>query len=234
MADGAEGTMRLLWEERAGPRRGPKPTLSLEGIAAAAIEIADAEGLTAVSMQRVATALGFTKMSLYRYVPGKTELVALMVESAIGPPPGTGAGDWRTCLDAWAHALLARMTAHPWTLEATVGPRVPGPYELSWMEMALAALDGCRLNGAERMDAVVLITGHVRGIAQQAAATAPGQSTEGQLTGVLAALMREHGDRFPAIAAALATSPQDGGDDAFTFGLARILDGLAALIATRN
>ena len=66
--------------------------MSLEGIAQAGIEIADAEGIAAVTMERVADALGFTKMSLYRYVPGKNELVALMIDSALGGLGGrTGA-----------------------------------------------------------------------------------------------------------------------------------------------
>ena len=76
-------TTDYLWGGRSGATRGPKPGLSLEGIAEAAIAIADAEGLAAVSMQRVAADLGFTKMSLYRYLPGKAELVALMVERGL-------------------------------------------------------------------------------------------------------------------------------------------------------
>ena len=66
----------FFWAPRPRPTRGPKPALTLGQIADAAIAVADAEGLAAVSMQRVAADLGYTKMSLYRYLPGKAELVA--------------------------------------------------------------------------------------------------------------------------------------------------------------
>jgi AcrR family transcriptional regulator len=86
----------LLWRPRTDGSRGPKPALTLDGIADAAITVADAEGLAAVSMQRVAADLGFTKMALYRYLPGKAELVALMVERALGGPPDLTGQAWRT------------------------------------------------------------------------------------------------------------------------------------------
>jgi len=82
--------MAVLWGQMSTPRRGPKPTLNLETIARAGIRIADADGLAAVTMQRVAEELGATKMALYRYVPGKVEMAALMTDVAIGgPPPGS-------------------------------------------------------------------------------------------------------------------------------------------------
>src|SRR3984957_4776793 len=77
----------LLWGTRDRPRRGPRPSLSLDRIVAAAISLADEEGLANLSMQRLAERLGCAKMALYRYVPGKSELVALMVDAALGDPP---------------------------------------------------------------------------------------------------------------------------------------------------
>src|ERR1700712_5698711 len=92
-------TAEFLWQERSKPTRGPKPALTLDQIADAAVAIADAEGLDAVSMQRVAADLGYTKMSLYRYLPGKAELVAAMVERALGGPPSIAVdGEWRAGL----------------------------------------------------------------------------------------------------------------------------------------
>ncbi|MGK5629763.1 TetR/AcrR family transcriptional regulator [Streptomyces sp. URMC 123] len=225
----------MLWGPRPKPSRGPKPALSLDRIARAGVEIADAEGLPAVSMQRVAGLLDFTKMSLYRYVPGKAELVALMVETAIGEPPQQETvRDWRRELRDWTHRLVTVFDRHPWLLDATVGPRVMGPKELAWMEQALAALDGTGLTGSERMDAVVLLTGHVRGIAQQARAARPMGAPEKQLAAALGELMREHGERYPALTAALTSAHHSGGQDqALEFGLHRILDGLAVLITER-
>ncbi|WP_238010785.1 TetR/AcrR family transcriptional regulator [Dactylosporangium sp. AC04546] len=218
----------VLWD---GPRpatRGPKPTLTLDRVVAAGIAIADAEGLTAVAMHRVAADLGVTKMSLYRYVAGKAELVALMVEQAVGAPPPLPAGAWREALTTWARALLARYLAHPWALEATVGPRPVGPVELGWMESALGALAGTPLRGPERLDAVAVLAGHVRALVQQSTAA---EHPEAALAAAIAAPLARHGERFPQLLAALAETAETGaGDQAFEFGLALLLDGLAARV----
>ncbi|MFB8439991.1 TetR/AcrR family transcriptional regulator [Streptomyces niveus] len=238
--DGEHAEMvRLLWGPHPRPARGPRPTLDLPRIARAGIEIADAEGLADVSMQRVAERLGVTKMALYRYVPGKAQLVALMVEAAIGPcpapAPGHPPGGWREQLGSWARQLLALFLRHSWVLAATVGPRVQGPGELSWLERAVSALDGTGLTGAERMDAAVLLVGHVRGITQQAHASGgPAGNPEAQLGLILGDLIRSHGESYPALTAAFASAVEsDGQDQAWEFGLQRILDGLAALIDRR-
>ncbi|TJZ54073.1 TetR/AcrR family transcriptional regulator [Streptomyces piniterrae] len=236
MADEHAETVRLLWGPHPKPARGPRPKLDLDRIARAGIEIADADGLSDVSMQRVAAQLGVTKMALYRYVPGKAELVALMVDAAIGPYPTAkrARGGWREQLEEWARRLIALFRQHPWVLEATIGPRVMGPGELSWLERAVSALDGTGLSGAERMDSAVLLVGHVRGITQQARAAGSGGNPEAQLGAILGELMQAHGERFPALTSALSSAARSGGQDqAWEFGLQRILDGLAALIDQR-
>ena len=231
------GTVELLWEPRPQPTRGPKPALSVERVAEAGIQVADADGLAAVSMQRVAGELGVTKMALYRYVPGKAELIALMVDTAGGPPPQLEeeSGGWRARLGRWARRLLAVLQDHPWLLDATVGPRIIGPNELAWLEQAVAALDGTGLDGGERIDAVVVILGHVRTIAQQSR-TSPGALRDypEQLDTVIVELLRTHGDRYPALAAAQASARSGSHDTALEFGLERIFDGLGVLIARRS
>lgn len=219
----------LLWAGRAAPKRGPRPTLSLDAIAAAGIGIADAEGLAAVTMHRVAERVGVTKMALYRYVPGKVELVALMTDLAIGEPPALAAvtGGWRPKLDTWARRLFDRFRAHPWALEATVGARAVGPNELGWMEEAAAALTGTGLTGPEILDAVATLTGHVRMITQQISASAGG-APEQEMSEAMNALLADHRDRFPALAAALADPA--GKDQALDFGLRCILDGVELLV----
>jgi len=189
-------------------------------------------------MQRVAAELGFTKMALYRYVPGRAELIALMVNSAAADPPilSGGPADWRAQLGQWARRLLALLQRHPWLLDATVGPRITGPNELSWMEHSVAALDGTGLDGSERMDAVVVTTGHVRTIAQQSRTSTgtPEHDPEEGLGAVIAELMRNHGDRFPAVSAALASANRHPSrDTTLKFALDGIFDGLGALIAIR-
>jgi AcrR family transcriptional regulator len=256
-------TVEFLWGERAERTRGPKPKLSLDRIADAAITIADAEGLAAVSMQRVAADLGYTKMSLYRYLPGKTELVALMVERAMGKPPPLAGPDWRAALAEWCRLLLAGFVRHRWTLEATVGARPLGPHEVGWMESALTVLAGTPLTGGERLDAMVLLVGHARMLAEQtatghpevvasdrpraAAARSPevvasdrpraaaAAGSEEELSAVIATVIAQHGDRFPQLAAAMAEAAATGGQNqAFHFGLERILDGLETLIRSRS
>jgi len=101
-------------------RMGPKPALTLEGIADAAVTIADAEGIGAVSMQRVAAEFAYTKMSLYRYVKGKDELIAAMIDRAVGDPPVLAAArGWRKPLEAWIRLLADTWERHPWLPLAT-------------------------------------------------------------------------------------------------------------------
>jgi AcrR family transcriptional regulator len=216
----------VLWGEQRAPTRGPKPSLTVGAIAAAGIAIAAADGLPAVSMQRVAADLGCTKMALYRYLPGKAELVALMVERSLGAPPALPRDDWRTALGEWTGRLIRGFLDNPWTLPATVGARPIGPNEIAWTEAALLALDGLPLSGAERLDTVAVLAGHARALAEQATAQ---QSESG-----LVAAMAEHADRFPALAATLADLDPRAADQAFGYGLELILDGLAALIARRR
>jgi AcrR family transcriptional regulator len=233
----APTALDLLWGTRQEPRRGPRPSLSLERIVTEAIALADAEGLANLSMQHLAERLGCAKMALYRHIPGKAELVALMVDAAIGAPPqppartAPGEQPWRAVLRSWAMTIFGRYRAHPWAIEATAGARPIGPNELAWLETALAGLAGSGLTGAERLDAVVLLNGHVRSLIQ---ATPAGQEDlEQQIARQLGALLSAHPDRYPQVLAAF-SGPSTGHDDALDFGIDRILDGLAALIAARS
>ncbi|WP_433366221.1 TetR/AcrR family transcriptional regulator [Actinoplanes sp. CA-142083] len=221
-------TADFFWAPRPRPTRGPKPALTLEQIADAAVAIADAEGLAAVSMQRVAADLGYTKMSLYRYLSSKTELVAAMMERALGGSPQISArADWRDALTQWATALLAAYESHVWSLEATTGRRPVGPHEIAWLECALRVLPP-GLTGAERLDAVATLAGHVRMIAGQHG------GAESDLADAMSAILRDHAASYPAVVAALSEVADEGGaDNAFAFGLARILDGLESLLERR-
>src|SRR6266542_4383005 len=206
------GSIELLWGLRTPPSRGPKPALTVERIAQAAIEIADADGVAAVSMQRVASRLGFTKMALYRYVADKAELLAIMIETAAGEPPDLGSipGGWRPKLEAWARRLRARWQRHPWLPAVTVGNRVMGPKEVGWTECAVGALAGTGLAGPQPWTA------------------------ERALSPAVSELLRAHGDRFPALIAAAGDAGGASRDNGWRFGLDRILDGLQLLITQRT
>lgn len=115
-------SLALLWGEGdSRPRRGPKPKFTPAQVALGGVEIADAEGLESLSMQRVAELLGVTTMALYRYVPGKPDLIDLMVDTVLSDPPDLDRvpGGWRPRLEAWARACRHVYRAHPWILTAT-------------------------------------------------------------------------------------------------------------------
>jgi AcrR family transcriptional regulator len=224
----------LLWGGQPARSRGPKPAITLTAIAEAGIAIADAEGLDAVSMQRIAGELPVTKMALYRHVPGKAELVAVMSDLAMGPPPDRPDLPWREALHTWARDLYDGFTRHPWLLQSTIGRRLLGPNELTWMERGLAALAGTALNGAEQFDSILVVSSHVRNIAQQST-TFPGQTTgltEADMQRSFAEILATEAARFPHLTAALRTSAGHE-NQGLEFGLQRILDGLDLLVRGR-
>lgn len=121
----------------------PEPRRRAPGVdqyVAAALAVADAEGLAAVSMRRVAGALGSGTASLYRYITNRDELVDLMVDAAQGEDPlPESAEDWRADLGAVAHALRATLLRHPWLAGELAGRPALGPNSLRRSESALRA-----------------------------------------------------------------------------------------------
>jgi AcrR family transcriptional regulator len=220
----------LLWGRQQQPSRGPKPAVTLAGIAEAAIRIADAEGLDAVSMQRVADDLPVTKMALYRYVPGKTELVAVMSDLAVGTPPEHDDLPWREALKTWALDLYEAFSKHPWLLQSTIGRRLLGPNELTWMDRGIQALADSGLTGGEQFDSILVLTSHVRHLAQQTITTG---MTEDDINQALGEILTTEAARFPSLTAALQTAA-GGENQGLEFGLDRILDGIELLISARR
>ncbi|MFF4402658.1 TetR/AcrR family transcriptional regulator [Streptomyces sp. NPDC001480] len=222
----------LLWGEQDQPTRGPKPSLSPQRIAAAAVELADAEGLDAVSMNKVAAEFGVSAMALYRYVPGKTELVELMVEFVLAAPPDLSdlAGDWRAGAEEWTRRSWRVYEAHPWLLAATAMRRqVMGPNQLGWLDAALGALAPAGLPAAERHQVFLLLAGLVRNLAQQLVDHDEEHSRE--FTRLTAELLDRHADRFPALTEAIADgffAPNP--IDPLDFALERLLDGVQSLV----
>src|SRR6478752_7001251 len=126
----------LAWGVAANPQRGPKREMSVERIVEAAVELADAEGLGAVSMAAVAARLGYTPMSLYRYVSAKDDLVLLMQEEATGLPPATVAehDTWRGRLEALYGELVQGYLRHPWVLDVPINGSPTTPNSAAWMD----------------------------------------------------------------------------------------------------
>ncbi|MFE9422482.1 TetR/AcrR family transcriptional regulator [Kitasatospora sp. NPDC006697] len=226
-----KAAVALLWGEQEQPTRGPRPSLTPRRIAAAAVALADAQGLEAVSMSKVAAEFEVSAMALYRYVPGKTELVALMVEEVMAEVPDlSAAGEgWEPRLRAWAHRSQELYHAHPWLLGATAMSRgLMGPHQLGWLDAALAALAGTSLGAAQRHQVFVLIAGLVRSVVQQQVDfDEAGDREWDRLTGEL---MARHADRFPALTAAIADGVfAPSGIDPLDFGLDRLLAGVREL-----
>lgn len=229
-------SVALLWGEQEAPTRGPKPSLSPARIAEAAVAIADADGLDAVSMNRLAGEFGVSAMALYRYVPGKAEIVELMVEAVladrpeVGPAALPGDGGWRAGIERWARASWDVYRAHPWLLAATAMRRqVMGPNQLGWLDAALAALEPAGLSAAQRHRVFVLVVGLVRSVAQEVLDFDADHARRwGELTGEL---LTRHADRFPALTAAIAEGAwAEAPADPLAFGLERLLDGIQVLV----
>jgi AcrR family transcriptional regulator len=243
---GLPASIEAAWGVRERPNKGPRPALSLERIVAAAVRVAATDGLQAVSMSRVASELGVSTMSLYRYVAAKDELLTLMADLAYeGPPAPRGPEEgWRDALARWAWTELAVLRRNPWVLRIPIsGPPVT-PNSIAWLERGLDLLRDTGLREDEKVSVILLLTGYVRSqgllqaeiaAAQAAGAARPDAEMMPSYGRLLARLTDP--ERFPALHAVIASGvfdEPDDGDYDFTFGLERVLDGIETLIDKRR
>ncbi len=240
---GVPAGIAAAWGVRAPATKGPKPGLTLDRIAAAGVAVADADGLAAVSMNRVAKELGSSAMSLYRYVDSKQDLLTLMVDTALGTIPTAAPDeDWRAGLVRWARGFVDAARAHPWTTRVAITAPPLAPNSVAWFEDALCCLRDTGLAEAEKASLVMMLSGYVRnhvmlmGEVQahflEAAAT-PHEAMRGY-SDTLRRLT--DAERFPALHAVLDAGVFDHADppdEEFAFGLQRILDGIQALMRAR-
>jgi AcrR family transcriptional regulator len=225
----------LLWTETPRLRRGPLPMIGRESIVRAAVGIADTEGLSAVTMERVARAMNVTTMALYRHLPGKRELVDLMTDAAFAGAPRLAPRDWRRAMTEWARADLALFQRHPWLHESVMHGTSAGPNMLEWIDAALHALSGVALTPQEKMSVILLIDGHARASAQ----VTSGAKMSGEWAANFGrALEKSVADsRYSAlpdfVRAGSFAPPMAGEQSAFEFGLERLLDGVASYARDR-
>ena len=160
----------LLWGRRASSRRGPKPGLSVEVITDVAMRIADAEGLEAVSMARVANTLGFTTMSLYRYIESKEQLLQLMWNaSAQGAERFVAEGDsWRDRLRMWALVQREVLDRHRWITDMPMAAPPLGPNSLIFVERGLETLAGTGLDDGDKLRVLGLLSSYTLSEARMA------------------------------------------------------------------
>lgn len=228
----------LAWGVAANPQRGPKREMSVERIVEAAVEIADADGLGAVSMAAVAARLGFTPMSLYRYVTAKDDLVLLMQEEATGLPSeeATSAGGWREQLTALYNEQVQMYLRHPWVLDIPISGSPVTPNSAAWMDAGLRALAETELTYEERLAVVLMVTGTSRWTGTVLAGYARTERERGlrghDITVQEDALFRAliSADGYPELRAAIEAGVFLDDSDPFRFNLERSLDGVAAYI----
>jgi AcrR family transcriptional regulator len=240
-------SLALLWGSHAKPGRSG---LTVRAIVDAAIELADAEGLEALSMRMVADRLKVGTMSLYTHVPGKGELTDLMFDRVYGDlyadadEPSKQPGGWRGALEFIAHRNWEILTAHPWihevpTMRTALGPNITRKYEAE-----LRPLDGLGLTDVEMDSALTLVLTHVQGTARAGAEQLRTQRDSGltdeewwrQISPTLTTVMS--GTHFPVagrVGTAVGEHFQSALDPAhaLTFGLTTILDGLTQLVSAR-
>jgi len=229
----------LAWGVAANPQRGPKREMSVEKIVEAAVELADAEGIGAVSMAAVAARLGFTPMSLYRYVTAKDDLLLLMQEEATGLPPESHleVEGWRGRLLALYEAQIVLYLRHPWMLSLPITGSPITPNSSAWIDAGLAALEGTPLTAEERLAVALAMTGHARwcGIVQAGYTEQSRGSglTPEEVAAREAALFDRviTADEFPALRRAIEDDVFLSEADPFRFAVERTLDGIAAYIA---
>ncbi|MFF2052466.1 TetR/AcrR family transcriptional regulator C-terminal domain-containing protein [Leifsonia sp. NPDC058194] len=237
----------LSWGVAERPQRGPKRELSIERIVDTAIAIADSDGLAAVSMSRIAGDLGFTTMSLYRYVTSKDDVLALMQDAVCDVPippddEDDAAPDWRQGLREWAMASIHVIEAHPWFPDIPITGVPLMPNNLAVLDWGLRVMRALPLSHAEKMSVALLLSSYARavGIVERDMRLsrrddAPPQNGEA-FVAALGELVTP--ERFPDLAplvgsGAYVDDGSDGQDD-FAFGLERILDGIERYVAARE
>ncbi|GIN72751.1 TetR family transcriptional regulator [Bacillus sp. J14TS2] len=241
MDEGLPRGVALSWGLGKQPKRGPKRELSIEQIVEAAMAIADKEGLLAVSMNRVATSLGFTSMSLYRYIPSKDDLLLLMQDAACDIPNSLKKKDidWRKNLRNFFHAIVGVYIKHPWFGDIPISGVPNTPNNLKAVDWALGGLRNLPLNDHEKMAIILLISNYARGCgmiqrdmtqAIQAGASPSTLSGQEYSSALKQLVTSEHFPNLqPIIASGVYTDENNENNNVgndLDFGLERILDGI--------
>ncbi|WP_165350411.1 TetR/AcrR family transcriptional regulator [Xylanimonas protaetiae] len=243
-----ESLVSRLWTPLTPSRRGPRPTLSVDRIVEAAIELADAEGIGAVSMARVGKALGVTPMALYRHVSNKDELLARLADTIAADPPVIPEDiGWRAGLELWMRAQIDMVVARPWYLDLPLTIVLPGPNRLRWIDQAFRLLEGLPLEADEKLALIGTLAQHVLGESRvQAESVAAGENpyedlelmlqrwADPQTYPHLFAAMATFGAPAEPTAEAPAEPTAEPDQDDVGFGLQIVLDGVEAYVARKT
>ncbi|MGJ0182403.1 TetR/AcrR family transcriptional regulator [Corynebacterium glyciniphilum] len=236
-------SLRLLWDGLPEREKGPRRSLTLAQVVTAAVELADDAGVDALSMRALAQKLGVGTMSLYRYVPSKTELLNLMLDSVVGPTPSREQArhqGWRTFLTTTAHEARRMYLAHPWTLQANWSRPVLGPNSLADLELFMSGVRDLPLSDREKMNLTTSLDSYIHGAVRQellytnsAALTGISDEEFWRHQGATLARAMESG-QYPTTASVAEDAFDADWEENFTFGLELLLDGTATLIGRQG
>ncbi|MDZ5077637.1 TetR/AcrR family transcriptional regulator [Nesterenkonia sp. HG001] len=228
-------SLQLLWDGLPPAKKGPKPKLTLERIVAAGVELADAEGLDSLSMRKLADRLDVGAMSLYRYVPSKTELLNLMLDAVSGPNDARKVSleaGWRACLEAAGWGGRRLYLDHPWLLQVNWTRPVLGPNSLADMELLMTGLKDLPMTDQEKMSIITALDSYAVGTVRQEILwqNAPAETgmTDEEFWNHQLPILEEvmASGRFPSMAALSEDTFSGSWEDSFAFGLNLLLDGL--------
>ncbi|WP_178019707.1 TetR/AcrR family transcriptional regulator [uncultured Paenibacillus sp.] len=231
----------VTWGLIPEPKRGPKREMSIPEIVSTAVALADQDGLAAVSMSRVAGALGYTAMSLYRYIPSKDDLLLLMQEAIcdIPLPEEQDPDDWRGMMRTFVWSTVKVYKEHPWFADLPIYGAPITPNSLRFVDWALRGLQNFPISGYAKMSIILLLSSYARacGILQRDmdralnSGTSPGEFSGFSYSAALKELVTA--ERFPYLHPLVMSGEYTGEDEAdndvgndIEFGLERILDGV--------
>lgn len=234
-------SLALLWGLREEGKRGRKPSISLEAIVAKAVEIADTEDLEAVSMRRIAADLAVGTMSLYRHVPGKSELLDLMIDHVQVTTASTDdSAGWRAQVEETARNLYQLYLQHPWLLQVDQSRPLLGPNSVHSLELSLQSLDEVPLTPQEKVMLVVTVDATISGLARlqvqhdRAEARTGVSDTEFWSTQapVLEELMTT--ERYPIVSTLPMEAFEGSWEAQLDFALSALLDGFEQKVTDRG
>ncbi|WP_246066868.1 TetR/AcrR family transcriptional regulator [Paenibacillus koleovorans] len=237
----------LSWGIVKQPRRGPKGELSVKKIVDAAVAIADRDGLGMVSMSRVAQSLGFTTMSLYRYLTSKEDLLTLMQDavSVISIPPEVEGKPWRDEMKEYVWACVAIFQQHPWYADIPVTNVPLGPNNMAVIDWMLRIMRDFPLNEYEKMSFLLLVSSYARAcglIARDIEMAVRGGRSAETITNVpFGPALRQlvTPERFPylyplILSGAYTDEAENPVGNELEFGLERILDGIEQYLRSKQ
>jgi AcrR family transcriptional regulator len=221
-------------------RRGPKPGHSLKEIVETAIELADKQGIAALSLPSIAAGLGLSRNALYRYVRSKDELLMVIYDAAWGAPPKSlfRAGNWRKRVREWTLAVIQGYRKRSWLLDVPIIGSPATPCVLKWLEALLKSMSDSELEAHECLQCALLLDGYARSIVRLSRDVATGGQTREQSDAVsafLLPLLRQR--QYPTVASIMRGGQygfKESPVDDVEFGLNCILDGIDHLVRTRN